>query len=97
MSVSRRFSVVPAPREVWTPARARRRRFGPALVVAMFAGLLAGPLSAEANPSLYLVDSQFPPDLQSRIFSVDRSSGALEVVADLGTDFSPVLELAAAR
>jgi slime mold repeat-containing protein len=48
-----------------------------------------------ANPTLFLVDSQFS-DLRTYIFRVDPLTGALEVRADLGATYSPVLGLAAA-
>jgi putative metal-binding protein len=57
--------------------------------------LVATSAGAREAPSLYLVDSQFG-DMQTRIFRVDTSSGALELRADLGTAYTPVLAMAAA-
>ena len=55
----------------------------------------AGQVLAQANPSLYLVDSQFT-GLQTRIFQVDPATGALVVRGELGTTYTPALGMAAA-
>jgi hypothetical protein len=69
-----------------------RGRLWAALVSALLA---SGPAAAQTNPSLYLVDGQFS-GLWTRIFRVDAASGALELRADLGTTYTPMLGMAAA-
>jgi hypothetical protein len=71
------------------------RELVPKTAVLLLLLLVFTPARAQEVPSLYLVDSQFG-DLQTRIFRVDASSGALELRADLGTTYTPVLAMAAA-
>jgi len=71
------------------------REFFAGAAVLLFLFLVAGPAGAQEAPSLYLVDSQFG-NLQTRIFRADSASGALELRADLGTTYTPVLGMAAA-
>ena len=52
-------------------------------------------IAAEGSPSLFLVDGTFQ-GLWSRIFQVDPDSGALQLRADLGTAYTPMLGMAAA-
>ncbi len=49
-----------------------------------------------AQPSLYLIDGTFSGSL-TRIFSVDPTSGIMQLKADLGTAYTPVLAMAAAN
>jgi hypothetical protein len=67
----------------------------PALLVVLAALAVGASAPADAEPTLYLVDSQFG-NLLTRIFEVEASTGALTVRADLGTIYTPLLGLAAA-
>ena len=65
------------------------------IALLVVACVFAGQVLAQANPPLYLVDSQFT-GLQTLIFLVDPATGALEVRGGLGTTYTPALGMAAA-
>jgi hypothetical protein len=52
-------------------------------------------VAAQGNPSLFLVDGTFQ-GLWTRIFQVNPDTGALQLRADLGTAYTPMLGMAAA-
>ncbi|HEU5181865.1 MAG TPA: hypothetical protein VFW45_13840, partial [Candidatus Polarisedimenticolia bacterium] len=49
-----------------------------------------------AQPSLYLIDTTFSGSL-TRVYGVNPANGVLQLKADLGTAYSPVLAMAAAN
>lgn len=87
-----RFGLRPQPRAGALSLRGLRI----AALIMVLAVLQVGAASpAGADPTLYLVDSQFG-SLVTRIFEVETSTGALTVRGDLGTAYTPLLGLAAA-
>jgi hypothetical protein len=65
------------------------------LLIALFLVSSTGVSAQTTNSTLFLVDTQFS-NLRTVIFRVDPVTGALEVRADLGVTYSPMLGLAAA-
>jgi len=53
-------------------------------------------LTAEENPSLFLVDGTFQGQW-TRVFQVNADTGALQLRADLGNTYTPMLGMAAAN
>lgn len=71
------------------------RLLGSALVAAAAGVSDARAQATPPPPSLFLSDSTFDTNL-TRVFTVDPGSGAMTLRGDLGTEWTPVLGLAAA-
>ena len=74
-----------------------RNAMSPRMILAVMLLAVASTtmVMAEGNPSLFLVDGTFQGQW-TRIFQVDADSGALQLRADLGTAYTPMLGMAAA-
>jgi slime mold repeat-containing protein len=73
----------------------RRKRIAFIITALSIALAAASPARSDSTPPLYLVDSPFD-DLHSRVYRVNPDTGNLDLSADLGTDYSPILGMAAA-
>jgi hypothetical protein len=64
--------------------------------VGLIPAVLATAPAARATPPLYLVDTPFDAPVSSTVYTIDPANGAMAPRSEIGSEYAPILAIAAA-